>query len=220
MSQPFISFLVTCHNEGESLEKLLSLLSKYIDGNEIVILDDYSDEVKTLDIIEKFSKITGFVLVAHRLNKNYGEHKNFGNSHCKGKYIFQVDADELPNKILLDNLKNILEANPTTEMFYVPRINKFNGITEEDVKRWVWRTNEKGYINFPDYQSRIYQNRPNIKWNRKLHETVIGFGLFSKLPAEESFSLYHEKSIEKQRSDNERYNKEYSEEDNVRMSSR
>ena len=52
-----------------------------------------------------------FRVYQHKLDKNYSEHKNYGKSLCKGKYIFQIDADELPSKILLDNLKEIIELN-------------------------------------------------------------------------------------------------------------
>jgi glycosyltransferase involved in cell wall biosynthesis len=216
MSDPFISFLVTCHNEGKQLRRLLNLLTKYNDGNEIVILDDYSDDKDTADVLHEYQSVVGVKLVAHHLDKNYGEHKNYGNSYCKGKYIFQIDADELPNEVLLDNLKSILESNSATEMFWVSRANNFVGITPLDIKTWGWRVNERNHVNWPDYQSRIYKNLSHIKWERKLHETIIGMKSFAKLPAQEELSLYHEKTIEKQRSDNQRYTKDFNVDDNIR----
>ncbi len=73
----FLSYLVTCHNETDSLEKLLSKLVQYKkDKHEIVLLDDYSDNQKTLEIIQKYKNEVTFA--QHKLDKNYGAHKNFG----------------------------------------------------------------------------------------------------------------------------------------------
>ena len=127
-----------------------------------------------------------------------------------------MDADELPSEILLVNLYELLKSNPTCEMFWVPRVNNFIGVTPDDIKAYGWTVNEKGHIMWPDYQSRIYRNLPHIKWDRKLHETIVGFKEFTRIPAMEALSLYHNKTIEKQRNDNKRYMSEFSLEDNVR----
>ena len=155
-------------------------------------------------------------MVAHHLDKDYGAHKTYGTQQCDGEYVFQIDADELPSEILLANLYELLRSNPACEMFWVPRVNNFVGVTPEDIKNYGWQVNEKGYVMWPDYQSRIYKNQPNIRWERKLHETIVGFKEFTRIPAMEELSLYHTKTIEKQRNDNNRYMSEFSLEDNVR----
>jgi glycosyltransferase involved in cell wall biosynthesis len=213
---PFISYLVTCHNEGAQLRTLLSLLLKYSDGNQIVVLDDYSTDPITLEVLHEYQSVVGVKLVAHHLNKDYGAHKTYGTRQCDGEYVFQIDADELPNEILLVNLYTLLKSNPSCEMFWVPRVNAFYGVTQEDVRNYGWRVDDKGRINWPDYQSRIYKNLPNIKWDRKLHETIVGFKEFTRIPAMEELSLFHNKTIKKQREDNKRYISEFSTEDNYR----
>jgi glycosyltransferase involved in cell wall biosynthesis len=211
---PFISYLVTCHNEGVQLRTLLSLLLKYSEGNQIVVLDDFSTDPTTLDVLNEYSNVVK--IVKHSLNKDYGAHKTYGTQQCDGEYVFQIDADELPNEILLINLYTLLKSNPSCEMFWVPRVNAFYGVTQEDVRNYGWRVDDKGRINWPDYQSRIYKNLPNIKWDRKLHETIVGFKEFTRIPAMEELSLFHNKTIKKQREDNKRYISEFSTEDNYR----
>ena len=44
-----------------------------------------------------------------------------------GDYIFHIDADEIPNEVLLKQLPQILEINDT-DLVWVPRINIVNGI--------------------------------------------------------------------------------------------
>ena len=47
-----ISYSILTHNEDESLRKLLEFLVKHKDEeDEIVILDDYSDNPKTIEIL-------------------------------------------------------------------------------------------------------------------------------------------------------------------------
>jgi hypothetical protein len=70
-------------------------------------------------------------------------------------------------------------------------------------------------VNAPDYQSRIYKRIPNkIKWDRKLHEKIIGHDQYAFLPADEDLALYHDKTIKKQIETNLRYNQQFSVEDN------
>lgn len=219
MNQPFISYLVTCKNDGYSLQPLLEELFKYKDNAETVILDDYSDDVDTLSVLQNAEEHSDgfFKVYKHHLNKNYGEHKNYGKSLCKGKWIFQIDSDEMPSESLLDNLKDILKENEDVELFWVPRINDFVGVTQEHANKWGWRLTDykdRKIVNWPDNQSRIFQNKEYIKWERKLHERIEHAKTFSKFPESYDFALIHNKTIEKQENTNLRYNREFSESDN------
>jgi glycosyltransferase involved in cell wall biosynthesis len=208
----FLSYLVTCHNETDSLEKLLSKLVQYKkDKHEIVLLDDYSDNQKTLEIIQKYKNKVTFA--QHKLDKNYGAHKNFGIEQCKGEWVFQLDADEVPTNSLLENIDLIIESNCSSEVLWLPRLNYFLGVTEQDVNMWGWKLHD-GMINFPDYQSRIYKNSPHIRYQRRLHEKVEGFKSYVFIPPQKDYAIIHEKTIEKQRQTNINYNKLFTEEEN------
>jgi hypothetical protein len=53
---------------------------------------------------------------------------------------------------------------------------------------------------------RIYKNTPEIKWESKVHETLVGFKTITDLPEMEELALYHPKTIEKQEKQNQLYN--------------
>ena len=74
------------------------------------------------------------------------------------------------------------------------------------IQKWGWRVDEKGWVNFPDYQYRLWKNKPEIRWRNKVHEVLEGHLNFSALPGEEEWCLYHPKTIEKQEKQNEYYN--------------
>jgi glycosyltransferase involved in cell wall biosynthesis len=210
-----VSYLVTCKNEGKQLHDLLSVLRRYSDGCECVIVDDYTDHEETKEILSRVSVDEFFRIEQHHLNKNYSEHKNFGKSKCKGKWIFQIDADEIPSEVLLENLKEILLANETVELFWLPRINNFIGVTDEDARKWGWNINNPNkWVNWHngDYQGRILKNLPHLEWKRPLHEKIEGYKTESWFPKEESFALVHTKTIQKQIETNQRYNRDFSEE--------
>jgi glycosyltransferase involved in cell wall biosynthesis len=208
----FLSYLITSHNETDSLELLLSSLIKHKqDNHEIILLDDYSDNSKTKSIIEKFKSNINFY--QKKLDKDYGAHKNYGISICKGKWIFQIDADERPTDLLLENINEILEANNSNEAIWLPRLNYFQGVTQQDIMTWGWNYHD-GMINFPDYQSRLYKNLPHIKYERRLHEKVEGYKSYVFIPAQKDIALIHEKTIEKQRQTNLKYNQLFTQEEN------
>ena len=120
-------------------------------------------------------------------------------------WIFQVDADETLAHALEDNVHSVLLDNSEIELFLVPRVNIVNGITQEDIKKWGWDQNEKGWNMWPDFQTRIFKNTKNIRWQGNVHERIIGYNTWAHLPEEEQWSLYHIKDVERQRSQNDLY---------------
>jgi glycosyltransferase involved in cell wall biosynthesis len=220
MNKPLISYLVTCKNEGYQLQSLLEMLFKYKDNAECVILDDYTDCKDTLNVIRNAVTQSDFFRTEkNHLNNDYGSHKNTGKSFCKGEWVFQIDADEIPSEMLLANLVDILESNPNTDLFFVPRINKFEGVTEEHAKRWGWDIDNPGkWVNWKttgDYQTRIFKNVDYMKWENRLHERVAGFKTYTVFPKEEDYALIHTKTIEKQEETNLRYNRDFTTKENT-----
>ena len=201
-----LSYSILTHNETVSLMKLIDFLLEYKDEeDEIVILDDYSDNEKTSAYLDVVCSIHEIKFEQRHLLKDYAGQKNYLNRMCGGKYIFNIDADELPNKKLIKNIKTILEVNPTVDLYWVPRVNIVDGLTQEHIQKWGWQVNDKGWVNFPDYQGRIWRNRPNIRWKNPVHEVLEGYKEHTFLPQEEDFCFYHHKEIEKQEKQNEFY---------------
>lgn len=133
-----LSYLVTCHNETDSLHKLLSKLCEFKKiHHEIVVVDDFSTEPKTLEILDKFK--SEIKLCQHKLDRNYGSHKNYGIEQCVGEWIFQLDGDEYPTDALIQNIDDILEGNNQNEVIWLPRLNYFRGVTQQDITTWGWQ---------------------------------------------------------------------------------
>ena len=125
-----ISYCITVHNEGSMyLEPLFQKLFKYLQPeDEIVVVDDMSDEETTIATLSKYEDRINYF--KHKFQGNFADHKNFAKSKCTKDYIFFIDADENMHDNLLLTLKEVLYNNPTVEMYMVPRINIVPGLTE------------------------------------------------------------------------------------------
>jgi glycosyltransferase involved in cell wall biosynthesis len=201
-----ISYAITACNEHEELDKLLHHLLTYKQiEDEVVVQIDSKHTPEIIKVIG--THIDNIRVVYFSLNNDFALFKNNLKDHCVGDYIFQIDADEIPSIDLLTNIHKILEDNPIVDMMLVPRINTVAGLTQEHIEKWGWNINKQGWVNFPDYQTRIYKNKPNINWNNKIHERLFGFTTHAALPSIEEYCLYHPKTIERQEKQNERYSK-------------
>ena len=203
-----ISYAITVCNEFLEIQKLVPFLlnNKRVQDEIVILYDNKNGDPEVLNYLLKFNKLPNVqTWRGFEFENNFAQWKNLLNTYCAGDYIFQIDADELPNDILIQNLPSILEANPTTDVYYVPRVNTVEGLTESHIKKWGWRVDDKGWVNFPDYQMRIYKNKSDIKWKNKVHEVIEGYESFAALPAQEELSLYHPKDIERQEKQNNYY---------------
>lgn len=206
-----ISYAITVCNERQEISVLINTLMEFIQPqDEIVILYDSKNgdakvwEYLNLVALTGDNQFKGFSINEGEFDGNFAEWKNKLNSLCKGDYIFNIDADEIPQQHLIQSLPTILE-NQDVDLIYVPRVNTVGGITQEHIIKWGWKIDEKGWINFPDYQTRIYKNSPEIKWEGSVHEDIKGFKTYGILPKKEEFSLYHPKTIERQEKQNKLY---------------
>lgn len=203
-----ISYAITVCNEFVEIQRLVNFLREHKrQQDEIIILFDHkngTDEVAAwLTKQNKFPNVQFWRGLD--FNGHFANWKNKLIEYCNGDYIFQIDADELPNKQLIDNIPAILESNPDNELFLVPRVNTVEGLTQDHIDRWAWKVNDKGWVNWPDYQWRIWKNLPSIKWKNKVHEILDGFNSYAPLPAQEELALYHPKDIKRQERQNAYY---------------
>jgi hypothetical protein len=202
-----ISYAVTVCNEFIEIQRLISfLLQKKRIQDQIVVLYDEANGDPEIEQYLRTHSINGeFSWHKAAFNKHFADWKNKLTSHCNGDYIFQIDADEVPVESLIENLPAILEANPDVDVYVVPRINTVDGLTTYHIQKWGWNLDVNGFVNFPDYQWRIYKNKSEIKWINKVHEKLTGYKQYAALPAKVDFCLEHHKTITKQEKQNAFY---------------
>ena len=189
-----ISYAICVCNELRELKELLCFLNKVKRSqDEIVVL---CDENNTTEDIRKLSTHS------RPFNRDFANHKNYLNSLCKGDYIFNIDADEIPQEVLIKTIQKMVNA-AEYELIFIPRINICPGYTQTFLVKQNFSCNENGWINWPDYQGRVYKN--GLQWEGVVHEKIVGSSKITGLTASPNLALWHIKSVEKQEQQNALY---------------
>lgn len=201
-----LSYAITVCNEHVEIQKLVTfLLDNKREQDEIVITFDSRNGSKSVEDYLRTKSVNGeFNWHPFDFSGNFSDLKNYTKSMCSGDYIFHLDADEIPHETLMEQLPQILEIN-NVDLIWLPRVNTVDGITEEHIQKWGWKLSEKGWVNYPDYQARVFRNTKEIKWIKSVHEIISGASNFSHLPPYEELSLIHHKTIQKQEKQNKLY---------------
>ena len=205
-----ISYAITVCNENDETVRLIKFLHKNKrPEDEICVLLDTPRTTGWLQgQLYKFSSNEHIRLIESAFQGDFSKWKNELNEMCKGDYIFNIDADEMPSENLIKYIPEIIEQNFEALVYAVPRINTVEGITQDHIQKWGWNVNEKGWVNYPDYQLRIYKNDPGIYWQGKVHERLNIWEEAWPLPADgDNWALFHPKTIERQEKQNKLYNK-------------
>jgi hypothetical protein len=204
-----ITYAITVCNELNEITNLINFLHPKIQKDDEILIQYDEDGVtkEVMDYLKIISQIhpNEIKVIGFPLNKDFASYKNNLKNNAKGIFIFQIDADEIPSESLIENIHQFLEYNKDVDLYFVPRVNTVEGLTEEHIQKWGWNVNERGWINFPDYQTRIYRRTSEIEWQGKVHERIVGFNTMTVLPAEEEYVLYHPKDIERQERQNALY---------------
>ena len=201
-----ISWAITAHNEHVELERLLNMLYINIkkDDEIVVQLDtNATDEVRKI-VSKPDQNVVPFKVVEFGLNNDFATFKNNLKNNCTKEWIFFIDADEYLSDNLLGYIHEILKANKgIVDVISVPRINTVEGLTREHIDKWRWFVDDNGYVNYPDYQTRICANKKDIEWKNKVHERLSGWKTIANLP--HGYDLIHPKTIERQEKQNSFY---------------
>jgi hypothetical protein len=204
-----VTYAITVCNELQEITKLVDFLKDKIDKDDEILIqyDENSTTKPVKDYLTIISQLhnSNIKVISYPLNNDFASFKNNLKDNASGIFIFQIDADEIPSEDLMENIKNIIEYNKDVDLFFVPRVNTVEGLTKEHIKKWKWNVNELGWVNFPDYQTRLYRRTSEIQWQGKVHERIVGYNTLSVLPQEEQYCLYHHKQIERQEKQNAYY---------------
>ena len=202
-----ITFAITVSTEINEIQKLLPFILEHRNPeDEVVVLWDsknglpsVSDYLKSLNVNKSL-----FYWYGYDFNGDFSDFKNKIIEISKGDYIFQIDADEMIDGDLIKSMGTLVEMNSGVELFVFPRINTVEGITDEHINQWGWRVTPEGWINFPDWQGRLYKR--TLRWSGKVHERINEASNYTMLPTDEIYCIKHHKHIDRQIKQNNLYN--------------
>jgi hypothetical protein len=140
-----ISYAITVKDELVELDRLLFKLENYKrDKDEIVVIYDSVNGAENVNqyLRAKTVNKSFFRWHAFEFKNNFSELKNYLIKQCTGDYIVNLDADEYPHEYLISILPTILESNPETEVYRVPRVNTVKNIGLSHIQKWGWNVSK------------------------------------------------------------------------------
>ena len=107
-----ISYSILVHNEDETFEKLLHRLIEYKQPqDEIVVLDDYSDNPKTRAVLDYYHSAGYIELDTRHLAKDFASQKNYLKKNQSLECSNEKNPNQSPSRTFLLELKKYLLPN-------------------------------------------------------------------------------------------------------------
>jgi glycosyltransferase involved in cell wall biosynthesis len=125
-------------------------------ADEVIVVDSGSSD-KTCEI----ARHMGAKVITH-LFEGYGQQKNFAAQQAQGKWILNIDADEVISPELKSSVESVLRSKgPSYQIYQMKRRNHFCG---HAIYGGGW---------YPDTNARLYQSGKATWTTPKVHERLL-----------------------------------------------
>ena len=146
-----LSVVVITYNEEANIGRVLESVRP---ADEHIVLDCGSTD-RTVEIARAFG-----AKIFTEPWKGYSAQKNSAIDKATGDWVLSLDADEAVEPELMDEIRHVLDHNPSLDGYYMPRKNYFLG-------RWI---RHGGF--YPDRKLRLFRRGRGRCGERAVHEVV------------------------------------------------
>lgn len=117
-SNPLVSIIIPCYNQGCFLEETLEsvILQTYNNWECIIVNDGSTDNTEVVAM--KYTKMDNRFKYIYQSNKGLSATRNKGISNSSGKYILPLDSDDKIGNTYIEKAVSVLEANSKVEIVY------------------------------------------------------------------------------------------------------
>ncbi len=127
--QALVSIVIPCYNDGDFLsEAVASAQAQSYAACEIIVVNDYSNDARTLQILQELEGEKVRVITTAQGQKGTGAARNTGIAAAQGKYILPLDADDKIDPNYVEKAVAIMEARPEVGICYV--LTKYFGLKQ------------------------------------------------------------------------------------------
>lgn len=162
------------YNDSPYIKNTLDNIEPYI-KNKLCVVDGGSED-GTLDIIKSTIPSDKLSLKRVDWDNKFDVQKNNSIEMSEKEWILFIDADETYEHIFWNQIPwYISEAvKDNVDCLNVSRINTYTDITPEETfmkrEEHGWNVNEFGWVNYPDFQQRLFTN--NCRFEGAVHERI------------------------------------------------
>lgn len=134
-----ISVIMPVHDTGECLKETLdSVFSQTLQNFELICVDDYSQDVLTIDFLKKYDEVhKNMRLIRSDRKIGAAEARNTGLREAKGKYVIFLDSDDLFSEMLLENLWDAAEKRGADLVLCNTSELKEDMTGRKDIPEWI-----------------------------------------------------------------------------------
>jgi len=132
MEENSITLIIPTYNHSETLERAIKSVY-YLDFNELIIVDDGSDENHKKIINEIMKNYPNLILLTHSSNQGLAETKNTGFNKSTSKWAMTLDDDDYYIRNAIDNLKEFIIIHPEADIIHhkIKNYDPWNKETKE-----------------------------------------------------------------------------------------
>lgn len=117
MSNPEVSIVIPCFNQGEFVaEALESVLAQSFGDYEIIVVDDGSTDPATVAVLDALDYPKTRLLRTN--NQGLASARNNGIGEASGVYILPLDADDRIGREYLEKASGVLDQHPEVGFVY------------------------------------------------------------------------------------------------------
>lgn len=181
--EPLLSFVIPFYNVEKYIAQCLdSVYQQDIpeEEYEVICVNDASPDHSRDIVLEYQKKHTNLILVEHEVNKKLGAARNTGRKIARGKYIWNVDSDDMIVPNCLGEILKKCETNELDVLVFRHRHLRSEEILDNDKN--TWNEMSKPVSGFDFWKSQCL-DKPGIicpVWNKIFRKDYLnGYGIFS-----------------------------------------
>lgn len=148
-----LSVAIATFNEEKNIGGVLESVKDWVD--EIVLVDGGSTD-RTVEIAKKYNA----TVIETDNPPIFHINKQKALDACRGEWVLQLDADEVVDNSLRDEILTVIHRTNAKDAYYLPRKNFFIG-------HWLSKGGQ-----YPDYLVRLFRNGKGNFPNKSVHEQI------------------------------------------------
>lgn len=114
-----VSVVMPCYNDGKYIaESVESVTNQDLEDWELIIIDDGSDDKKTLSMLKKLAHQSERIHIIRTKHVGVSAARNLAIEKAAGMYILPLDADDLIDKTYLRKAASVLDDDSSVGIVY------------------------------------------------------------------------------------------------------
>ncbi|WP_407856658.1 glycosyltransferase family 2 protein [Enterococcus hailinensis] len=176
MSVPKFSIIIPVYNAASTITRTVNVLKELDNNNfEVILVNDGSTD-DTKNVLNQAISSDSRFKVLDKNNQGPGMARNYGIEHAQGEYLLFFDADDYPEKMILNDYAKIISVHAELDLiissFTFRTLDKKQIADEKKylVNEYVYETNKEFLA---DMYELMNQQLMYVVWNKCYRRDII-----------------------------------------------